>query len=456
MHDNYITILKDRYVLVERIGEGGMGVVYKAKDLLMVEAQHSDPYVAIKLLSEEFKTHPQAFISFHREFNRTQRLTHPNIINIYGFDKDGDTAFITMEYLEGKPLDKIIRQYHSGLPEEEAFKIVRDISTGLTYAHEKKIIHSDIKPANLFVLENGRTKILDFGLARAVAKIEYGADGTTVFDAGSLGALTPTYASLEMLEGEHPDAKDDIYAIGCIVYQLYSGQHPFNRVPADEAYRHKLEPKKISKLTSRQWESLLQALAFRREKRIKSIDHFWNKFSSKALININVDLSKYNLDILNYAFKSDDREKNTRYKNNPKMESASSEERLNSQKLDTQNYRYVATKRQSSEHASSEDRLNRKKLIETLASFLAEPENTHHQTVGLLGDWGIGKSSAIEVLKETIVNQHTTQPFLFAHFSAWEYEHSDNIQAGIAQEAIKVLSSTLPRRFNFSRRNKKV
>ena len=104
-------VLKNRFVLEEVLGVGGMGIVYKARDLLKVEANDRDPYIAIKVLSDEFKSHPEAFISLQRESRKSQRIAHPNIVNVHDFDRDGDIVFMTMEYMDGKPLDSLIRQY---------------------------------------------------------------------------------------------------------------------------------------------------------------------------------------------------------------------------------------------------------------------------------------------------------------------------------------------------------
>jgi len=280
------TVLKGRFVLEELLGAGGMGVVYKAKDLLKIEAQDRDPYVAIKVLIDEFKAHPEAFIALQRESRKTQRIAHPNIVTVYDFDRDGDTVFMTMEYLDGKPLDKLIAQYRSvGLPHDEVIKIIEGMCAALIYAHAQNIIHSDFKPGNIFVSNKGIAKVIDFGIARAVAKVEHreeSVDDRTVFDAGNLGALTPAYASLEMLEGKNPDVRDDIYALGCIAYELFAGAHPFNRVHADEAKRQKLKPKKIPGLSRRQWQAIEHALAFERENRTQSVEHFWQEFTRSA------------------------------------------------------------------------------------------------------------------------------------------------------------------------------
>ncbi len=166
--------LKNRFILEKVLGVGGMGIVYKAKDRLKVEAQDSDPYVAIKVLSEEFKTHPEAFISLQRESRKSQRIAHPNIVNVHDFDRDGATVFMTMEFLDGSPLDQLIRQYKStGLPTDDAWVIVKGMSAALSYSHAEKIIHSDFKPGNVFVTKKGLAKVFDFGIARAVAKVEH-------------------------------------------------------------------------------------------------------------------------------------------------------------------------------------------------------------------------------------------------------------------------------------------
>lgn len=278
-------LLKGRFQFDCILGAGGMGVVYKAKDMLKVEAQDRDPYVAIKLLGDEFKSHPEAFIALQRESRKTQKIAHPNIVNVYDFDRDGDTVFMTMEYLEGQPLDKLISKYKAtGLPEEDVWSVLEGLCAALVYAHAENIIHSDFKPGNIFVSDKGVAKVFDFGIARAVSraeKYEQSDDDKTVFDAANLGALTPAYASLEMLEGETPDVRDDIYALGCIAYEMFTGYHPFNRVHANEARRQNLKPARIPNLPKRQWKVIEQSLAFEREDRIESVEEFWSQLTRK-------------------------------------------------------------------------------------------------------------------------------------------------------------------------------
>jgi predicted Ser/Thr protein kinase len=268
-------MLNGRFVLAQRLGEGGMGTIYKALDLRKQEAQDRTPFVALKVLSEDFRRHPEALKSLQRETKKAQTLAHPNVITVHDFDRDGSTIYMTMEYLPGQPLDRIVRaKDFKGMPKPEAFKIVRDIGAALVYAHENDIIHLDLKPANVIVAENGRTKVIDFGIARAVARphVEQGDD--TVFDAGVLNALTPTYASPEMLTNGAPDPRDDVFALASITYELLTGRHPFGRMPATEAQKAALKPSKPPSLSTYQWRALQRGLAFDREARTPTVARF--------------------------------------------------------------------------------------------------------------------------------------------------------------------------------------
>ena len=282
-------MLKGRFVLEDVLGIGGMGVVYKAKDLLRVEAQDRDPYVAIKVLNDEFKAHPEAFISLQRESKKAQHIANQNTVKVYDFDRDGDVVFMTMEYMVGQPLDEMVKQYHAtGLPRNEAWNLLHGMCAALVHAHSENIVHSDLKPGNVFVTDQGIAKIFDFGIARAVATIDRskGNQDKTVFDAGNLGALTPAYASREMLLGQVPDVRDDIYALGCIAYEMLTGDHPFTRLPADEAYNKKLKPKRITGIKKRHWKAIEAALAFKREDRIASVEVFFKQITEKKKANM--------------------------------------------------------------------------------------------------------------------------------------------------------------------------
>lgn len=275
-------ILNNRFVLDAIIGGGGMGTVYKARDLRKVEADDTNPYVAVKVLNEDFQQHPDAFITLQREASRSQNLAHPNIITVHDFDRDGSLIYMTMQLLDGTDLEKHIREtLGQGLPVEEAFPIIKDYCAALIYAHAKHIVHSDFKPGNIFLTGAG-AKVLDFGIARVSA----GIPTQDSFDAGSLGALTPAYASLEMLNGEPPDPSDDVYAAAIIAYELLGGQHPYQRKSAQEALDAGLVPARIAKLNNRQWRALEAALKLHRSERTASVAQFLQQLtgSRKPLV----------------------------------------------------------------------------------------------------------------------------------------------------------------------------
>lgn len=283
------SVIKNRFILDSLLGEGGMGRVFKARDLRKEEAHDRNPYVAIKVLNDSFKDHPQAFIALQREAKKAQTLAHPNIVNVFDFDRDGETVYMTMEYLQGDSLDRILRQHTPRpLDKPQAIKIIQGICLGLSYAHKRNIIHSDLKPGNVFVTKEGEVKIFDFGIARAVHTQETSGE-KTLFDAGSLGGLTPAYASCEMFEGQEPDVRDDIYALACIAYELLGGKHPFNKTPAIKAKQNNLAPERLPHLNRRQNRTLSAGLAFDRQTRIASVDRFvldlTTRFSKKQKIS---------------------------------------------------------------------------------------------------------------------------------------------------------------------------
>ena len=282
------SVIKQRFKLEKVLGIGGMGKVYKALDLLKAEAKDKKPHVAIKLLNEDFKDHPEAFISLQRESSRQQKLAHPNIATIYDFDRvggPGTPVFITMELMEGMELKDFIRKKvrpKKGLPFEEAYEIIKQLGAGLTYAHELRLVHSDFKPGNAFLCNDGTVKTLDFGIARAVKNPVSGEAEKTLFDPGKLGALTPAYASLEMLEGEEPDTRDDTYALGCTAYELLTARHPFNKLAANKAKENNLEPPELKNLNKKQNRALRRAIAFHRSDRSPTVEHFVEELAGKA------------------------------------------------------------------------------------------------------------------------------------------------------------------------------
>jgi len=266
-------LLKGRFQIEREIGRGGMGVVFLARDERKVEARDRDPYVAVKVLNDEFRRHPDSLIALQRESRRSQQLAHDNIVRVYDFDKDGTIVFMTMEFVDGSDLKTLIRESaFRGLPLAKARPLIEGMARALKRAHDAGVVHSDFKPGNVMVTREGSPKVFDFGIARAGKQPGEAAEDQTVFDAGRLGALTPAYASLEMIQGRPPQPTDDIYALGCVAFELLTGKHPFDKVSAEVALREGRKPPPVPGLTRRQYKALCDAVAFTADKRLKSAD----------------------------------------------------------------------------------------------------------------------------------------------------------------------------------------
>jgi len=273
-------VLKQRFVLEELIGSGGMGSVFRAKDLRKVEARGTQPFVAIKVLNNNFRHHPEAFIALEREATKSQTLRHPNIVSIFDFDKDADVPFITMELLEGNELAELLKSYPSGLPDDLAWKVIEGMVLGLSHAHEEGVVHADFKPGNIYVTNRKAAKILDFGIARAMRLNQGGED--TDFDPSRLAALTPAYASREMLNGDNPEPRDDLFSLGIVIYMVLTGHHPYGRVPANDAAREGLKPERIKQLSRRRWRIIEQCLQLNRQDRPESATAVYEGLFSKS------------------------------------------------------------------------------------------------------------------------------------------------------------------------------
>jgi hypothetical protein len=280
------SLIGGRYELQAQLGSGGMGQVFKARDRLRAEAQDRDPHVALKILSDEFKDHPDSMIAMQREAKRAQTLSHPNVINVHDFFRDGPHFYLTMELLEGKPLDEMLRaEYWGGLHFDQAWPIIEGVCSALQYGHEKGIVHSDIKPANIFICDDGSVKVLDLGIARPIPLANVPESEQTTFDPGKrLGSLTPAYASLEMWYQDTPDPRDDIYALACVSYMLLAGVHPFKGKSAKKAAEDKLVPEKIDTISRGQWSALAGGLEFHRTDRIESVEKFRRLLEPQSVV----------------------------------------------------------------------------------------------------------------------------------------------------------------------------
>jgi len=225
------------YRIVEKIGAGGMGVVYRAHD------QRLDRDVAIKVLPEEVGTDPDRLARFEREAKALAALDHPNIATVHGLERvESDTdvgsgfkpqdpsprSFLVMELLEGKSLREVIAV--DGLTTNTAVEFARAIADGLAAAHDKDIVHRDLKPENVFLTRDGRIKILDFGLAKLQLPKQ---DLTTETPTATLDTVpggllgTVAYMAPEQVKGRPADHRSDIFALGCLLHEMLFGARPF-------------------------------------------------------------------------------------------------------------------------------------------------------------------------------------------------------------------------------------
>jgi predicted Ser/Thr protein kinase len=276
------TVLKGRFQLDRLVGRGGMGMVFSALDQRRVEAGDPNPEVAVKILNAKIQAYPDAFVALQREASKAQTLAHPNIATVYDFDRDGETVFITMQLLRGKSLEDVTRgARHRGLGRKTALPLIRGIADGLAYAHRMGIVHSDLKPANIFVVDDGTAKILDFGIARAVPSTVR-TEQRDSFDASTLGAYTEAYATEEMVQGAAPDPADDLYALGIIVYEMLAGKHPFDGKSLSQARAAGLSAAPIRALRGREWRTVNRALAFDRSQRPRDAAEFSRRFFGRT------------------------------------------------------------------------------------------------------------------------------------------------------------------------------
>lgn len=262
-------VLRDRYVLVDRLGSGGKGSVFRALDRYRASLPEAQQYVAIKILHATAANREEQLASLRREFYRTQMLSHRNIVNVFELDRDGDLDFFTMEFLDGELLSGVMHRLQpSPLSRPQAWQIIREIASGLECAHARNIVHADLKPNNIMITESGEVRILDFGASSISA--EQSAE-SQLSPKNAFYSVTPAYASCELLEGRPPDPRDDIYALACLSYELLAGTHPFQRRRSTEARDYGIVPRRPPGLSRKQWRALTMGLSWHRTRRSISV-----------------------------------------------------------------------------------------------------------------------------------------------------------------------------------------
>src|SRR5882724_7492395 len=204
------TILGDRYRIVGLLGKGGMGEVYRADDLKL-----SQP-VALKFLPDHLLSDGAALARFHREVRVARQVSHRNVCRVYDIGEVDGRHFLSMEFIKGEELSSLLRRI-GRLPSDKATEIVRQLCAGLAAAHSQGVLHRDLKPANVMIDENGNVRLTDFGIAGLIE------EGRSEEISG-----TPAYMSPEQLAGKALTVKSDIYSLGLVIYEIFTGKKAFD------------------------------------------------------------------------------------------------------------------------------------------------------------------------------------------------------------------------------------
>lgn len=283
-------VVKQRFKLEKCIGRGGMGTIFLASDLRKEELSDADPHVAIKFLNEELQDSIGAVVALQREARKCQTLSHPNIVTVYDFDRENDIFYLSMEYLRGESFAQYIS---SGANRTEKpatlMRYIEFMARGLAYAHQEGFVHADFKPANVFLTEQQQVKILDFGIAQAVrSNLAAAHADDSQLDPMLMGAMTPNYASLEMLNDERPIQADDVYALAVVAYELLGGGAPFRvngkRINAKQAFEQGIQAQPIPGVAKKPMAAILKGLSPRREDRFADAGKFIDAIKPKIKI----------------------------------------------------------------------------------------------------------------------------------------------------------------------------
>ena len=257
------SVLRGRFRLEKSVAKGNLGEVFRAIDQMKEEAGLTEARVAVKILGPQLENNAEAIRQFGREAINVQALAHPNIVNVYDIDRDGQTCFITMEWLQGESLAACLdRTRPLPMSPRALSHVLSGLGAGLAYAHARGFVHGDVKPGNVFLTEDGEVKLLDFGLARSVLDRSE----------PSIGGFTRAYASCEMLEGRSPELRDDVYSLACLIYRMAAGVRPFGARPALEAEAAGAKARRIADMSDNAWAVLNRALSFRRKRRDVSVE----------------------------------------------------------------------------------------------------------------------------------------------------------------------------------------
>ena len=257
-------VLRDRYLLEAQVGNGGAATVHRAVDLRRDPAGAGEGrHVAIKLLRPELRDRPHAVARLQREFRQTQAVSHPNVVRFLDLDRDGDAWFIVMELLSGETLGPLLRRVASGLSVTDAMHVALAAGDALAHAHARGVTHGDVKPDNIFLTTAGEVRLIDFGVAPDAGPPADRNAASSAIPA----AATRVYASPEVLAGEAPEPRDDVFSLACVIHEMVAGHHPFGRRGVDRARDAAVVPERLASLGPARASAVSAALALSRAER---------------------------------------------------------------------------------------------------------------------------------------------------------------------------------------------
>lgn len=275
-------MLKERYLLTREIGRGGQAQVFKARDLVAAKAGLSSFNVAVKIIRAGQDIEPDFIALMYREARRLRELVHPNIVRVYDMDRVENLHFMVMEYLEGGTLSSLLRaSAERRLELGQVCRIVQGLGSALEFAHSKGVVHSDLKPANVFVETDGTIKLIDFNISAPVAPSSRRYEEDTIQILIRLGAVTPAYASPQRLQGAEPCAPDDVFSLAVLTYLCVTGRRPFGPKNALEAMEAGVVPQRPPMVPAAQWRALSRGLALDDASRTTAVGDFVAEFMPK-------------------------------------------------------------------------------------------------------------------------------------------------------------------------------
>ncbi len=273
-------VLRGRYRIKGVLGRGDMGSVFEAVDEYRLNLPGVGQRLAVKVPHGAVVERPELLDEMRREFQHMQSLSHPNIVRVHEFDRDGDIAFFTMECLSGLSLSRVLSARHQvALQRSHAVRVVRAVGAALAHAHAHGVVHGDLNPEHIFITDDGEVRVMGFGAAHAMRRIPAIADAAS---AEHKPGATTRYASCQLLEGAAAGTSDDLYALACVVYLLLAGRHPFRDQASLQARMLGLRPTRPAGLSGAQWRALRMALSFDRERWPADVERWLIPFNAHS------------------------------------------------------------------------------------------------------------------------------------------------------------------------------